>query len=116
MNIHVALATAFAGVLENSWATELPPKPTWPALVFNVSSDPEKGWVLGGGYDQNAVEVIIMARSRAEISTIQLDVVSAMEAQDGYMGDGEHGDASYEADPQVYAYVMNFVIRTRRES
>jgi hypothetical protein len=116
MSIHVALAEALGAVLENSWSTELPPDPTWPALVFNVRSEPEKGWVLGGGYDQNMVEVIIFARTRSEIGTLKNQVREAVEAMDGYMGDEEHGDAAYEPDPQLYAYMMNFIIRTRQES
>lgn len=116
MNIHEVLAIALESVLSNTWLTELPPKPTWPAIVFNVSSTPESGWVLGGGYDQNQVEVMIYARTRSEITSLQQLVLAAMEALPGYMGDDEHGDVPYEQDPQLYAYVMNFVIRTRRES
>lgn len=116
MSIHTILASALNDVLPNSWSTELPPKPSWPAIVFNVSSEPEKGWVLGGGYDLHAVEVVILARTRAEISALQTAVAAAMEVLDGYMGDEESGDASYESDPQVYGYIMNFLVRTRRTS
>lgn len=116
MNIDEELTTAFSGVLENSWATELPPKPTWPALVFSVNTDPEKGWVLGGGYDLHAVEVMLYARARAEMTALQDAVLDVMEALPGYMGDEARGDAAYEPDPQLYVYVMNFIIRTRREN
>lgn len=116
MNIHEELTTAFSSVLANSWSTELPPRPTWPALVFTVTSEPERGWVLGGGYDQHAVEVMLYARARSEISALQGQVLAVMEAMPGYMGDEAHGDAAYEADPQLYAYVMNFVVRARKES
>lgn len=116
MSIHADLTEALGSVLANTWATELPPKPAWPAIVFNVSSEPEKNWVLGGGYDMNAVEVAILARSRPEITALQKQVQAAMETLPGYMGDEEHGDAAYESDPQVYAYIMNFTVRTRRDS
>lgn len=115
MNIHTMLSTTFAQVLPNAWSTELPPKPTWPAIVYTVGVEPEKGWVLGGGYDQNMVQVTIYSRSRVELTQLQKQVVASMESLPGYMGDEDHGDAPYEDDPQVYAYVMNFVVRTRRE-
>ena len=109
------LSEALGDVLDNSWSIELPPKPTWPALVFNVTSTPEKGWVLGGGYDLHAIEVTIFARTRAELATLQAQVLTAIESLPGYMGDEEHGDAAYEPDPQLYAYVMNFIVRSRRD-
>lgn len=114
MNIHETLTSALSAVLPNTWLTELPPNPSWPALVFNVASEQEKGWVLGGGYDLHSIEVVIMSRSRTEITTLQSAIVAAMEALDGYMGEESQGDAAYEGDPRVYAYVMNFSMRTRR--
>lgn len=116
MNIHTVLNTALTAVLPNTWSTELPPKPAWPALVFNVSTEPEKGWVLGGGYDMNSVEVMIYARTRAEITALQDQVLAAMENLAGYMGDEEHGDSAYESDPKLYAYSMNYVVRTQKTS
>jgi hypothetical protein len=114
MTIHEDVATAMGAVLANSWSTDLPPDPAWPAIVYMISSEPEKGWVLGGGYDMNNIEVTIYARTRDEIQAFQEQVLVAMEALPGYMGDEEHGDSSYEQDPQLYVYVMNFTVRTRR--
>lgn len=114
MSIDAMLTAALGAVSENSWSTELPPDPVWPALVFNVTAEPEQGWPVGGGYDQNRIEVTIFSRSRAEIISLQESVRAAIEVLPGYMGDDEHGDAAYEPDPQLYAYVMNFTVRTRR--
>lgn len=113
MSIHAWVTAALVAVVDNTWAGELPPKPVWPALVFNIQTKPESGWVLGGGYELNAIEVMIYARSRSEINALQSLVLAAMETAPGYMGDEEHGDAAYEDDPQVFAYAMNFLIRTR---
>jgi hypothetical protein len=116
MDIHEVLASALGDVLANSWSAELPPKPAWPALVYTVDSEPEKGWVLGGGYDQHKIEVIIFARARTELVVLKGEIFTIMEGLEGYMGDEAQGDAAYEPDPQVYAYVLNFVVRTRKES
>lgn len=112
MTIHASVLTALSAVLPNTWAVELPVEPAWPALVFDVTTTPETGWVLGGGYDQHVVAVVILARSRTEIATYRPQIETALQAIAGYMADEEHGDAEYQDDPSVYAYFMNFRIRT----
>lgn len=112
MTIHADVTTALSAVLSNTWATELPTKPTWPAIVFDVDTTPEKGWVLGGGYDQHVVAVVVLAKARTEIAAFKPQIEAALQALPGYMADEESGDADYEDDPSVYGYFMNFRIRT----
>lgn len=108
------ILAALEPVLANSWAVELPVNPTWPAMVFNVETQPEKGWVLGGGYDQHNVSIVILAKTQGEITDLHQQVQIAMKAVTGYLEDGDHGDAEYESDPSVYAYFSNHVIRMRQ--
>jgi hypothetical protein len=112
MTIHADVITALSAVLANSWAVELPAEPTWPAIVFDVDTTPEQKWVLGAGYDQHVVAVVILARSRTEIATYRPLIEAALQVLPGYMADEERGDAEYQDDPGVYAYFMNFRIRT----
>ena len=113
MTIQATVTAALSAVLANTWAVELPVEPTWPAIVFDIDSTPEDRWVLGGGYDQHLVAVVILARERTEIATLRPQIEAALQAIPGYMADEEHGDADYADDPSVYAYFMNFRIRTR---
>ena len=55
---------------------------------------------------------VILARVRTEIATYRPLIEAALQVLPGYMYDEEHGDAGYENDPSVYAYFMNFRIRT----
>jgi hypothetical protein len=114
MTIHADIVAALTPVLANTWAAELPEQPTWPAIVFDVDTDPEQSWVLGGGYDQHTVAVVVLAKTRTELATLQGQVDSVIEALPGYLRDEERGDADYEDDASVYAYFSNFVIRKRR--
>lgn len=114
MTIKSSILTALTAVLGNTWATELPPDPTWPVLVFDVESKPEDTWVVGGGYDQHTVTVVIFARTLAEIPAYQTAIDAAMGAVTGYMVDEDRGDASYEPDPSIYGFFSQHVIRTRR--
>jgi hypothetical protein len=70
--------------------------------------------VQGGGYDQHAVTVIVLAKEKTQITTLQPQIDTAFEGIEGYMFDDDRGDADYEDDPSVYAYYMNFVVRTPR--
>lgn len=112
MTIHAAVTTALSAVLANTWAAELPVEPTWPAIVFDVDSTPETGWVLGSGYDQHVVAVVILARARTEIAALRPQIETALQVMPGYMFDEEHGDSDYQDDASIYAYFMNFRIRT----
>lgn len=105
---------ALAAILANTHAVELPDSPTWPALVFDVDTTPESGWVAGGGYDQNEIAVVTFSRSQVEIETLRKQVLDAVSLMDGFMGDEFSGDADYEGEAGVYAFVQNFRIRTRR--
>jgi hypothetical protein len=114
MTIHADIVAVLTPILANTWAVELPEQPSWPAIVFDVDTDPEQGWVLGGGYDQHTVAIVTLAKTRTELATLQTLVDAAMEALPGYLRDEDRGDADYEDDPSVYAYFSNFVIRKRR--
>jgi hypothetical protein len=105
---------ALMAILPNTHAGELPDRPTWPALVFEVGVDPEPGWVMGGGYNQNDIAVMTFSRSQEEIEQLAAQVLAAIGALDGFMGDEFSGDADYQGEADVYAYVQNFRVRTRR--
>jgi hypothetical protein len=105
---------ALAAVLANTHAVELPDQPTWPALVFEISTEPESGWVMGGGYDMHDIAVMTFARGQEEIEMITAQVLSAISGLAGFMGDEFSGDADYQGEADVYAYVQNFRVRTRR--
>lgn len=114
MSIKQILTSALSAVLPNTWAVELPADPVWPALVFDIDTKPEPGWVLGGGYDQHTVSVVILARTLGEIEALQPQIDAALQAVAGYMTDEDRGDADYEGDASLYAYFSNHVIRIRR--
>lgn len=114
MSVKQTVYEALVPVLANTHAVELPQRPTWPAMVFEIDSQPELGWCLGGGYDQNVVTVVILARELGQIETLIPQVRTAMEVLDGFMGEEDHGDSGHEDDPDVYGYFMNFRIRTQK--
>jgi len=114
MTIKQTVLAALEPVLPNSWAVELPPRPTWPAIVFDVDTEEEKGWVQGGGYDQHVVNVVALARDIDELDALRPQIIVAMEAIPGYMGMEGEGDGEYEEDPGVFGYFLNFRIRARR--
>ena len=53
--ISTIVNTALNGVIANSWAIELPPEPTFPAIVFDIDSATENNWVYGADYVQHVV-------------------------------------------------------------
>jgi hypothetical protein len=116
MTIKTTVYTALNAVLSNSWAVELPPSPTWPAIVFEVDTTPEDFWATpaGAAYDQHTISVVILAKTQNEIETLLPQVNTALEGVAGYLLDGDRGDAAYEDDASVYAYFTNHVIRTPR--
>ena len=114
-SIKQCIYEALAAILPNTHAVELPERPEWPALVFEISVDPEPGWVMGGGYDQNDIAVMTFSRSQEEIEQLTQLVSEAVSALDGFMGDEFSGDADYQGEADVYAYVQNFRVRTRRK-
>jgi hypothetical protein len=114
MTIHADVLSALTEVLANTWADELPTNPSWPAIVFEVSTAPEQRWVLGAGYDQHLVTVLSLAKKKSELAALQPGIDAAMEGMDGYLRDEDRGDAEYETDASVYAYFAQYVIRRRR--
>ncbi len=112
MTIAATINTALTAVLSNCWAVELPPEPTYPAIVFEIDSTPETDWVLGGGYTQHVVTVATFAYTRTELATYKVAIQSAIEALEGFITEEESGDAQFEDLPGVYAYFQNFRIRT----
>jgi hypothetical protein len=113
MTIKQTVLAALTPVLGNTWAVELPERPTWPAIVFDIDTQPERGWVLGAGYDQHVVNVVTLARDLDEIEVLMPQIRAAITAVAGFMDIEEEGDADYEGDAEVYAYFQNFRIRTR---
>lgn len=114
MSIDQRVTSALTPVLANSFSTNLPANPSWPAIVFKIETQPESGWVLGGGYEQHTVSVVILARTKTEIVDLREQVKSAMKQIVGYLIEGDSGDADYEPDASVYAYYTNHVIRMRQ--
>lgn len=114
MSVKTEIYAALSAVLPNTHAIELPKNPTWPAIVFEVVSEPEAMWCQGGGYDQHDISVILLALDLEEIEALRLLIEPAMSTITGYLADEDHGDADYEPDPNVYAYYMNFTARTRK--
>lgn len=114
LSIRQRVYEALAAVLPNTHAVELPERPTWPALVFEIDVEPETGWVMGGGYNQNDIAVMTFSRSQDEIEQLTGQVLAAISSLDGFLGDEFSGDADYQGDADVYAYVQNFRVRTRR--
>lgn len=114
MTIYATVTTALKTALPNTWAGELPQNPTFPAIVFEIDSNPEDSWVIGGGYDQHSLNIVVMAKTMLEIQNLLPSIDSAVMQITGYMFDGERGDADYEGDASVYAYFINHTIRTPR--
>jgi capsular polysaccharide biosynthesis protein len=117
ISIEETVYAALSAVLPNTYAVELPEPPTWPAAVFEVNSEPEKGWVMGAGYEMHDIMVATMAKSKIEIvgaDRLRDQISAAMEAIPGFMSYEGGGDAAYEGDASVFAYVQNFRVRTRR--
>lgn len=115
--VHEAVNTALSAVFANTWAIELPPKPTWPAVVFDIDSTTEDGWCMGGGYMQHDVNVLALARTLEELD--QLLPLSgggtlrpALESLAHYQYEDACGDADYEPDPALYARFLTVRLRT----
>ena len=112
MTLDATLNTALSAVLANTWSVELPPESTWPAIVFEIESEPEGTWVKGAERWQHVVSIDIMSRTKSEASSYLPQVRAAMETVTGYMAEEESGDAEYEGRPGVYGKYINFRIRT----
>lgn len=113
MDIKPVVKAALETVLDNTWAVDLPERPAWPALLFEIDSEHEVGWCQGADYMRHTVVVIILSKVLADIQTYAIGVRQAMGSVEGYISAVESGDMDYEDDPEVYAYFINFEIRTK---
>jgi hypothetical protein len=114
MTINETVLTALTPILNNTWAVELPEDPTFPAIVFEIDTQPEQQWTMGGGYDQHTVSIVIMAKELSTVQTLLSQIKTAMLAVTGYLIEGESGDAEYESDASIYAYFTNHVVRLQK--
>ncbi|WP_137719349.1 hypothetical protein [Methylobacillus flagellatus] len=114
MNIRELLLQTLTPVLDNTWAVELPDNPTFPAIVYDVRTEPE-GWACAGqvAYEQHTVAIVIIAETVEEIDPLHRAATAALMALPEYLADGEHGDAAFEEAPQLFGYFSNHVIRLR---
>lgn len=112
--VHEIVTTAMASVLANSHLVELPPKPAFPAAVFRIDTEQEEGWCIGGGYDQHLVTVVLLYRDADAMDAVKPQVRAAFEAIPEFMFEESGGDAEYEDNPEVFAFMMLFRLRTPR--
>ena len=113
-DIRIAVKMALESVLQNSWLVELPPNPTFPAILYEVDSEQEEQWCWEGGYDQHNVTVVLLAKDADWFATVESLVRAAMEAVEGFMFEISSGDGDYEDDPNVFARVILFRLRSPR--
>ena len=114
--IHELLTATLTPALANTWAVELPPRPTWPAAVFDVDSKPEDAWCAGGGYTQHDVNIVVLARTMEELDVLlpvggMGPLREALEALPAFQYEDDSGDADYEPDPDIFA--RYFIVRLR---
>lgn len=115
MNVHAVVSKTLERVLPNTWAVELPPVPTWPAVVFDIDSSPEPQWCEGGGYDQHSVNIVAMAEDLDVLDVLMPELLAAMQAlRPAFQFDEDTGDADYEPDPAVFARFLTVRLRTPR--
>jgi len=112
-SIRAVVCTALSSVLDNSWLSELPPMPIWPAITFELESDPEPGWVMGANYLTHDVSVVIMATNAETLDALEPLVRNALSSLPSFQYEEGSGDADYEPDPQVYGRFINVRLRTR---
>lgn len=122
MNVHATLLATLEAVVPNSWAIELPPTPTFPALLFDLDSKPEEAWCQGAGYDRHTLNVVAIAPTLAAALALIPSgaggpVRAALEALGAlYMFEEDSGDADYEPDARLYARFLAVQLRTPRTS
>lgn len=117
--VHQLLTAALTPVLANTWAVELPLRPTWPAAMFDVDSEPEGQWCAGGGYDQHDVSLIVFSRDFDELDALLPSgsggpFREALELMPTFMFEQDSGDADYEPDPEIYGRYITVRLRTPR--
>ena len=117
--VHQQLTAALTPALANTWAVELPPRPSWPAAVFDVDSNPEDGWTMNGGYTQHDVHLVVLSATVEELDALlPLDgggpLRAAVEAMPSYQYEDSCGDADYEADAEIFGRYLTVRLRTPR--
>lgn len=100
--------------LPNSHYRRLPPNPEWPAAIWNVASEPETQWSIGGGYDQHDVDIFVLVRDPDEFAQIMQGIRTALESGEYYQFEESSGDSEYEDDPEVYVKYLIVRFRTPR--
>ncbi|MGE0803090.1 MAG: hypothetical protein AB7O55_32720 [Lautropia sp.] len=113
VTIHDVIFAALSTLPYPVRAKELPRNPKFPHVIFDIRSDPEDNWCFGGGYTQHRVQCFLLSRSLSQISLMTTHVRAALKAVPSWMEFGDHGDGEYEDDPEVFAYYLNAVFRTR---
>ncbi len=119
MSIHALIDAALASV-PNTWAIELPPRPVFPAVVFDVETEQEDAWCIGGGYDRHTVQIVALAETLEELDVLMPTspatgpIRAALEAMPGYQFEDSSGDAAYEPDPQKFGRQLTVILRTPR--
>jgi hypothetical protein len=115
MNVRTLVATSLKPVLANTWAVQLPPVPTWPAMVFEIDTEEEPGWSMGGAYDIHTVNLVVMAKTTRQVDELHAAAKAALEAISPQFLDTEgEGDADFEDDPEVYAKFLIVRLRMRQ--
>lgn len=115
MSIKEVVYAALSATIANVHAVELPKNPTFPAVVFEVDTEPEAGWCQDGGYEQHKVTVVLLAGTLTEVENLAAQVRTAMGPVSDHNGTDAEGDADYEMDPDLYGYYLEFTARTRRQ-
>lgn len=113
MTIKSDVNTALSAVLANTYALTLPNNPTWPAILFEIETEKETGWIPDGVYKRHTVTVTIFSTSLSQIATLRDAVATAMGPLSDHNGADDEGDATYEGDATAYAYFLNFQVRTK---
>ncbi|KQM68776.1 hypothetical protein [Xylophilus sp. Leaf220] len=119
-SVHELVREALEPVLPNTWAIELPPAPVFPALVFDIDTEPEPGWCAGGGYDQQVVNIVALAPTlMGALALIPTGAGGPVRTAMGSLGtpfmfEEESGDADYEPNPELFARFLIVRLRTPR--
>lgn len=113
MTIKSDLLAALTPVLANTYAVTLPNNPTWPALLFEVETEKETGWIPDGVYKRHSVTVTIFSTSLSQVASLRDQVATAMGPLSDHNGPEDEGDATYEGDAAAYAYFLNFHVRSK---
>jgi hypothetical protein len=114
MNVKTEVYAALCAILPNTYNVELPPNPTWPALVYTLHTEEESGWVMGGGYDLHTVTIAILGRDTDANAVLRNQIATAFEQMDDFIEIEAEGDSEYQGDAAVYAYLMMPKLRTCR--